>query len=505
MTQLDCPKKGGCKKMRLLVKGFMEPSSWDGKTDSPTAMASAIKQLVAMGIDDTDIRKVKAAIAEAVAEGKNVENVDGEDVISIGDISTAFLFGKEYGPDDTKRYVSYRAYKGGPLRIFQLLGPLYGQRDAPYRWWSTFCEWMVDEGYEQSKNDPCLFYHPKTNLRVACHVDDCITRGSRLAAREFWEKVDHKFRVKTWSVLENGESRLYTGINISKVVRNGKEYYTMDQTDDIKSFLSDYDMLNTRVVSAPMPYKSEIVSDNTPLSKQEHARYRAMVGSLTWYTNLRWDIAYEVNRLAQCLAAPTKGAMKALTRVMGYLASTCDRQLQVCRMKGNTWHNYSDSDHAGDMCMGTARSQTGVLVTLNGMPVHWKSNKQPKTSLSSACAEIYAMSECARESRLVAWISEDMNCQVNWPLSIQVDNAAGESFQHSTCASSKLKGVYNMRWKWVQELRDQKQFKTVHIETSRNLADMLTKCLSAPVREGLFKELQAVAEKIETQKAIPAQ
>ena len=74
-----------------------------------------------------------------------------------------------------------------------------------------------------------------------------------------------------------------------------------------------------------------------------------------------------------------------------------------------------------------------------------------------------------------------------------------------TCASSKLKGVYNMRWKWVQELRDQKQFKTVHIETSRNLADMLTKCLSAPVREGLFKELQAVADKIETQKAIPAQ
>ena len=139
------------------------------------------------------------------------------------------------------------------------------------------------------------------------------------------------------------------------------------------------------------------------------------------------------------------------------------------------------------------------------MPVHWKSNKQPKTSLSSACAEIYAMSECARESRLVAWISEDMNCQVNWPLSIQVDNAAGESFQHSTCASSKLKGVYNMRWKWVQELRDQKQFKTVHIETRRNLADMLTKCLSAPVREGLFKELQAVADKIEKQNAITAQ
>ena len=178
-----------------------------------------------------------------------------------------------------------------------------------------------------------------------------------------------------------------------------------------------------------------------------------MVGSLTWYTNLRYDIAYEVNRLAQCLAAPTKGAMKALVRVMGYLASTCDRKLKVCRVKGNTWHRYSDSDHAGDTCMGTTRSQTGILITLNGMPIHWKSNKQPVTSLSSACAEIYAMSECVKESRLISWISEDMNCQVCWPLKIQVDSAAGESFQHSTCASSKLKGVYNMRWNWVQELR----------------------------------------------------
>ena len=34
------PKKTGGNKMRLLVKGFMEPSEWDGKTDSPTAMSS---------------------------------------------------------------------------------------------------------------------------------------------------------------------------------------------------------------------------------------------------------------------------------------------------------------------------------------------------------------------------------------------------------------------------------------------------------------------------------
>ena len=43
------PKKTGRNKMRLIVKGFMEPPEWDGKTDSPTAMSSTVRQLIAMG------------------------------------------------------------------------------------------------------------------------------------------------------------------------------------------------------------------------------------------------------------------------------------------------------------------------------------------------------------------------------------------------------------------------------------------------------------------------
>ena len=46
-----------------------------------------------------------------------------------------------------------------------------------------------------------------------------------------------------------------------------------------------------------------------------------------------------------------------------------------------------DSDHHGDKLM-TSKSQTGVMVLLNGVPVHWRSNKQPKTADSPACAEI---------------------------------------------------------------------------------------------------------------------
>ena len=43
-----------------------------------------------------------------------VEHADSydDDVISIGDIASAFLVGKEYEAADRPRYVSYKAYKG---------------------------------------------------------------------------------------------------------------------------------------------------------------------------------------------------------------------------------------------------------------------------------------------------------------------------------------------------------------------------------------------------------
>ena len=40
----------------------------------------------------------------------------------------------------------------------------------------------------------------------------------------------------------------------------------------------------------------------------------------------RWDIAYEINRIAKMLESPTQGTLKAVRRVMAYLAGTWDKK-----------------------------------------------------------------------------------------------------------------------------------------------------------------------------------
>ena len=89
-----------------------------------------------------------------------------------------------------------------------------------------------------------------------------------------------------------------------------------------------------------------------------------------------------------------------------------------------------------------------------------------------------------------------MGRQVPWPLVVYVDNAAGVSYQHSTTASSKLRGVYDQRSDWVKELKDQSSVTAAKVTTDKNLADLLTKCHAAPARTRLQKELEAIANRI---------
>ena len=213
---------------------------------------------------------------------------------------------------------------------------------------------------------------------------------------------------------------------------------------------------------------------------------------------LRYDIAYEVNRLAQHLQTPTKSSMKALLRVMSYLATVPDKCLEVPRVAGDTWHVYSDSDHAGGKCMGTNKSHTGVMIMLNGMPVKWRSNKQPKTSLSSAQAEIYALSEACKDVNKCSWVHEEMGRVLPRPMQVYVDNAAGISFQKSTCASSKLGGIFDNRVDFIRELKDETAVEAVKVDTVKNVADLFTKCLSAPVRQCLFKQIDQIAISLAT-------
>ena len=121
------------------------------------------------------------------------------------------------------------------------------------------------------------------------------------------------------------------------------------------------------------------------------------------------------------------------------------------------------------------------------MQFHWRSNKQTTTAQSSTTAELVAMSECMKDVNLRMWIAEEIGHQIDWPVKIKVDNKAAVSFQNNMAPDSKLKGIFDMRLGWLQELHDKNKFKAVKIATDKNLADELTKPLAQVVKKKLAK------------------
>ena len=282
----------------------------------------------------------------------------------------------------------------------------------------------------------------------------------------------------------------------------GTKWRHMDQTLDIHRFLDDMGIVGCKPVSAPMPTKNLMYSDTQPVTQKEHKYYRSAVGSLQYYvTATQWHLAHPVSRLAQHMQAPTQGDMKQLKHTLAWLLHNAHRKISAPVLKTTELKVFSDSDHAGDKQSGT-RSQTGVIILCNGAPIQWRSKKQPITAISSACAEIYALAEAARDARLTLWKAQELGYEVGPPIKILVDNAAGISFQQKMNPDSKLKGMIDLRWNWVMELQDKKQIQAVKVDTTQNVADILTKCLAKQTYEYLLsipilqaQQLLAAAQK----------
>jgi hypothetical protein len=254
----------------------------------------------------------------------------------------------------------------------------------------------------------------------------------------------------------------------------------MQQNEDVSAFVDEHLQLGSAVVKAPMPDKHEMYADTTPLDEAGAKKFRSMLMSLSWFAQqTRLDIVTPVNMLAQLSAAPTKAAMSALHRVVRCLSQRRDFSIFAVRSKArsvdrNQWKFYVDSDLAGDP--GHTRSRTGAVATLNIMPIYWRSNKQPMPCFSSGAAEVCAFSEAARDARSLVWRAEELGAKFNYPIKIHEDNSAAVAFQQSTSPVSKLKGIYNFRHNWIQELKDKMKLQAVKIDTTKNAADLFTKC-----------------------------
>ena len=258
----------------------------------------------------------------------------------------------------------------------------------------------------------------------------------------------------------------------------------------IEDKLAQFDLLETRPVSTPlMPNQAvqpdphhkrgkenledpavqhQRAQDSQSLKKEEHDRYMSIVGSLQYLAIVtRPDIAFAASALARYMNNPTRFLLKCAERTLRYLGHTKDLTLTYSGdRKGSNKAmllGYSDADYAG--CTVTARSTSGMVITFQGLPIYWRSKRQPIVTVSTAESELVALTEAALETQwLKMLLEEDFHIDVESKL--LCDNRATTRIAEDPICSNKTRHIL-VRYKKAQEYVDEKKTKVEGISTSR--------------------------------------
>jgi len=513
-------KRVGCFKVRTVVQGFKENKLY---LDGPDYdYAANVCELAA-------VRNLLFEPRESPYNSDGTARLsDDDEVIATCDVATAYLQADMFKPTDPARYLKVYDPVLGVWRYFRQLGNLYGSSSAGKRWEKTLVAWLTSKGVDfvQGKNEKSAFFCATRVLRLLTYSDDLFVRGRRKHVRWFFEVLGARFKIKAPVYLDKDSIIDHLGMNIFE----GQDgvYLTMQSYIEVMTEKLGIDVTKGKSCKLPM---SDDVTDMEPCTKDEAKQFMSATGMVGWLTATgRPDGRVYHSRCSQFMAAPTKGALKAIMRIARYFAD--NKELCLFQPWGTDdvyWRMYSDSDQSS--CTDPAnkrRSRLSFMATKRSTPIMWGS-KTTKTSMgpnldgfgvshegldkptchpdmselhadiSSAAAEIFAASVALNELLHLGYVTSELGLAYPQPILLEVDNATAITFSKDQVRRSKLRHI-DCRQAWVEALRDERIVKLIKVDTTENLADLNSKLLNVVRFEYLVNKIM-VRKELPTPKA----
>lgn len=392
--------------------------------------------------------------------------------------------------------------------VWKLHRSLYGLKQSPRIWYLTVAKVLVDNGFQNSILEPCLFW--KKECLLILYVDDILIVGKTERIR----KDAGDILKKHFEMKDLGKPKIFLGITIEE----GKDQngYELSMKDTIERIEKDYQVeLSKRELGTPIVKgldKNEIKSPI--LNKENHKMYRSIVGTLLFLANtVRLDISFAVSYLSRFLESPTEHQLKAAKRTLQYVIQTKDFSLKYDNLnQRNKFQDFRyldktedvvlqdyeketnfkldlicDSDWAGDI--KDRKSQSGNIIMLNGNIIDWSSRKQNAISGSSTESEYIAMSEGLKDALSFKNLLAEMKVPISYINAIG-DNCSALTLAAHNTQHRRTKHI-DIRFHFIRNLVDRKEVKLNYTNTTTNIADLLTKLLDTTT----FKTLKKIIEK----------
>ena len=158
---------------------------------------------------------------------------------------------------------------------------LYGLRQSPRNFGTTFTKGILEIGFTPLLSDPCLYvYGSGPTYTILCvYVDDCSIAGKTPSVvKRLKKELSDKFRM-----VDGGPAELLLGMEISQ--QNGE--IVVSQHKYVLNILDKYGMKDSTPVGTPgTGAEIEREPDNAVyLNDADKKLYQGIVGSLLFLTN----------------------------------------------------------------------------------------------------------------------------------------------------------------------------------------------------------------------------
>jgi hypothetical protein len=246
---------------------------------------------------------------------------------------------------------------------------------------------------------------------------------------------------------------------------------------------------------------TESSPDHATISKQAGFSYRQVLGELIYaYVICRLDIGFAVTFLSRFATAPHLEHYHALKNICRYLRATKSWGIHYWRnrpvdslpdipfeplpvdstLPSFPTHDllqlvgFVDAAHATDL--HTRRSVSGMVFTLAGGAIAYKSKLQPTVSTSSTEAEFIAAVSAAKTAKYLRSVLADLGESQSGPTPLYEDNQAAIHMINDSRPTPRSRHV-DIQHFAIQEWSAAGEIKMIYISTVINPADQSTKAL----------------------------
>ena len=387
-------------------------------------------------------------------------NMHPELMLTAGDVSSAFLHGKQ----ELKNLFMRGGYPMDRHVVFKIKKNLYGTTNAAKIWYHCFREALETFGLFPCDSDPCFFKSKDHKTFLIIHVDDFLILGPPALVDKFFAYVDDLFQVTRTELHD------FLGFQLRST---GGSNWILSQKDYIVKVLERFGLHKSKPQHTPMAVGRHMIEDGVQHQTDPDNKrlFQQMVGCLNYLHLGRPDIDYAVLCLATQVTNPQPQDFSRAKRVFRYLQGTKDLAIAIRNQdisKAIEVKAYVDASFTFGKRFGT----TGFVVFFNGIPVAHGSKKQKVVSDSSTYAEMLALAHVMKELLFLKIVAHDMGFKLQRPV-IFVDNISVINLLEKSHAQKSRHFLAKILF-----CRDNlSHFDVEYVPTDQNIADMFTKAL----------------------------